>query len=192
VAELETARTALRQRLEEVTAAPAALPPPAAPPAGGWRPGMAVRVRHLGQTGRLLTVPGPDGVASVQVGILRVSAGADDLEPAPEPAPDPGPTSSAAARGPAAGMALATATALPAECDLRGLRVDEAVERLDRYLDDMALAGRTEARIIHGKGTGALRQAVSDRLRGHRLVAGYRLGVAGEGGDGVTVVTLRG
>ncbi|HVB09945.1 MAG TPA: Smr/MutS family protein, partial [Bacillota bacterium] len=63
--------------------------------------------------------------------------------------------------------------------------------RLDRYLDDMALAGRAEARIIHGKGTGALRQAVGEYLRGHRLVAAYRLGVSGEGGDGVTVVTIR-
>ncbi len=188
VADVESARTAIRQQLDELTAEP---PPqaPLPPPPGGWRPGMAVRVRSLRQTGRLLARPGPDGTVPVQVGILRVNAAVGDLDAVAEPqtaAPVP------PARTGSSSAALAAAADLPAELDLRGLRADEALERLDRYLDDMALAGRAEARIIHGKGTGALRQAVGEYLHGHRLIASYRLGETGEGGDGVTVITLRG
>ena len=188
VAEAEAARAVLRQSLEEVTAEPP-LREPLPPPAGGWRQGMAVRVRSLRQVGHLLTAPGPgDATVPVQIGILRVNAVVGDLEPAAEAAEA---KVAAAIRAPGAGAALAAATDLPAELDLRGLRAEEALGRLDRYLDDMALAGRAEARIIHGKGTGALRQAVGEYLHGHRLVAAYRLGVSGEGGDGVTVVTIR-
>jgi DNA mismatch repair protein MutS2 len=185
---LATSRAALRQQLDELTAE---MPPaePLPPPPGGWRPGMAVRVRSLRQSGRLLARPGPDGTVAVQVGILRVNAAVADLDPLPEP---DSPPATQPARTGSSGAALAAAAQLPAELDLRGLRADEALERLDRYLDDMALAGRADARIIHGKGTGALRQAVGEYLQGHRLVASYRLGETGEGGDGVTVLTLRG
>jgi DNA mismatch repair protein MutS2 len=76
------------------------------------------------------------------------------------------------------------------ELDLRGQRVEEILPRLDKYLDDAFLAGMPFVRIVHGKGTGALRQAVRDQLRDHALVKSYRPGAQGEGGSGVTVVYL--
>jgi DNA mismatch repair protein MutS2 len=76
------------------------------------------------------------------------------------------------------------------ELDLRGLTVDDMLVELDRYLDTAYLAGLPFVRIIHGKGTGALRQAVREQLRGHALVRDYRAGDAAEGGEGVTVARL--
>lgn len=76
------------------------------------------------------------------------------------------------------------------ELDLRGERVEEALERLDRYLDSAYMAGLPFGRIIHGKGTGKLREAVRDFLTGHRLITKQEQGLPNEGGAGVTVVHL--
>jgi DNA mismatch repair protein MutS2 len=76
------------------------------------------------------------------------------------------------------------------ELDLRGLTVEEVLPRLDKYLDEAFLAGLPFVRIIHGKGTGTLRQAVRNELQGHPLVKSHRLGEKGEGGSGVTVAYL--
>lgn len=73
---------------------------------------------------------------------------------------------------------------------LRRLTVDEALLKLDRYLDDAFMAGLFQVRVIHGKGTGALRQAVREWLAKHPLVKSYRPGEYGEGGAGVTIVEL--
>jgi DNA mismatch repair protein MutS2 len=73
---------------------------------------------------------------------------------------------------------------------LRRLTVDEALLSLDKYLDDAFMAGLSNVSIIHGKGTGTLRQSIRDRLLNHPLVKSYRPGDYGEGGDGVTVVEL--
>jgi DNA mismatch repair protein MutS2 len=78
------------------------------------------------------------------------------------------------------------------ELDLRGLTVDETLVELDRYLDTAYRASLPFVRLIHGKGTGALRQAVREQLRSHPLVSSYRTGEANEGGDGVTVARLAG
>jgi DNA mismatch repair protein MutS2 len=76
------------------------------------------------------------------------------------------------------------------ELDLRGMTVDDMLIELDRYLDHAYLSGLPFARIIHGKGTGALRQAVREELRGHPLVSSFKAGENNEGGEGVTVVKL--
>ncbi len=77
------------------------------------------------------------------------------------------------------------------EVDLRGMTGDEALEAVDKYLDDAMLASLSQERIIHGKGTGALRKAVTDYLRKDPRVAESRLGETGEGGTGVTGATLK-
>jgi DNA mismatch repair protein MutS2 len=81
--------------------------------------------------------------------------------------------------------------AVPAEINLIGVRVEPALEQLDGYLDRALLAARREVRVIHGHGTGRLRQAVREHLRGHPAVSELRGGEANEGGNGATVVTLR-
>jgi DNA mismatch repair protein MutS2 len=84
----------------------------------------------------------------------------------------------------------ATPPAPNVELDLRGQRVEESIPQLDKYLDDAFLAGMPFVRIVHGKGTGALRQAVRQQLRSHPLVKSHRSGERGEGGSGVTVAYL--
>jgi DNA mismatch repair protein MutS2 len=80
--------------------------------------------------------------------------------------------------------------AVDSELRIRRLRIDEALPRLDRYLNAAFLAGLPSVRIVHGKGTGVLRQAVHETLAEHPLVKSFRLGEWGEGGVGVTVVEL--
>lgn len=77
------------------------------------------------------------------------------------------------------------------ELDLRGERYENALSRVEKYLDDAVLAGYPRVSIIHGKGTGALRKGVQDLLKNHRSVKSSRFGEAGEGGSGVTVVELK-
>ena len=76
------------------------------------------------------------------------------------------------------------------EVHLRRLTVDEALPKLDQYLNDAFMAGLCQVKIIHGKGTGTLRQVVHEQLSHHPLVESYRLGGYGEGGAGVTIVEL--
>jgi DNA mismatch repair protein MutS2 len=78
-----------------------------------------------------------------------------------------------------------------AEINVVGLRVDEAVPRVDKLLDEAVLAERHEVRIVHGHGQGRLRQAVAELLSGHPHVADFRLGGEREGGGGVTIATLK-
>jgi DNA mismatch repair protein MutS2 len=85
---------------------------------------------------------------------------------------------------------LERARSVASSLDLRGARVEEALEALDRYIDDAAVAGLGSVTIIHGMGTGALRDAVRAAAAGHPLVRSTRPGERGEGGDGATVVSL--
>jgi DNA mismatch repair protein MutS2 len=80
--------------------------------------------------------------------------------------------------------------AVPASLDLRGARVDEALELLDRYVDDAAHAGAGRVTVVHGHGSGAIRDAVRRALSDHPLVQEWRPGDRNEGGDGATIVTL--
>ena len=105
-----------------------------------------------------------------------------------------GPGSGAGSRGArgAAGQGIGATgpRGVPSTLDLRGARVEEALELLDRYLDDAAMAGAGQVTIVHGHGSGALRDAVRATLSGHPLVESWRPGERGEGGDGATVVTV--
>ncbi|MEZ5312854.1 MAG: Smr/MutS family protein [Thermoanaerobaculia bacterium] len=87
---------------------------------------------------------------------------------------------------------VAAETAAPAELHLIGQRVEPALAELDDYLDRALRAGRLEVRVVHGHGTGRLREAVREHLRRHRAVSSVRAGAPEEGGNGATVVALRG
>ena len=81
-------------------------------------------------------------------------------------------------------------TTVTDEIKLRQLTVDEALLKLDQYLHDAFMAGLYQVRVVHGKGTGTLRQATQEELARHPLVKSYRIGEYGEGGSGVTIVQL--
>jgi DNA mismatch repair protein MutS2 len=153
----------------------------------GLKPGDTVRILSLGQTGQVLAEPDGAGNVIVQAGILRVTVPLTDLERAEAPAQEAKPRATASGRS----LAAAKAKTVSTEVDLRGLLVEEGIEKLDKFLDDAILGGVPQIRIIHGKGTGALRKAVTEYLKTHPQIASYRLGGAGEGGDGVTVATIR-
>jgi DNA mismatch repair protein MutS2 len=84
----------------------------------------------------------------------------------------------------------ATRAAPPREIDVRGWRVDEVTQELDQYLHDNYMHGQQSVRIVHGKGTGALRKVIRDQLRVHPLVHGFEAEKPELGGEGVTVVSL--
>lgn len=141
--------------------------------------GARVRVVSFGAEGEVLEVRGSQ--VEVQVGRMRLMAGLRDIEllsPPPEP--------EAAASGVRV-LRTAAAAAVPVELDLRGLRVEDGLRRLDTYLDQAVLSNMPFSRIIHGHGTGAMKTAVRDVLRVHPAVKRFRPGEQGEGGDGATV-----
>jgi DNA mismatch repair protein MutS2 len=143
--------------------------------------GDIVWVEGLQASGEVIELDGDE--AEVQVGRFRVKARLEELEKR-EAGDEPPPAREGA-------LTLDVQhPSLSIELDLRGLRVEEAIPRLDKYLNDAYLAGLPPVRIIHGKGTGALRRAVREHLEGHPLVASYRLGDQHEGGDGVTVAEM--
>ena len=165
---------------EEVVATPP--PPPAAEesiPPGEIAIGDLVWVAGLGTTGQLVGLD--QDSAQVQVGSFYIRVQRSEMEWRSRP----GITE---AEPPSASMGFHPSPGL--ELDLRGQRVEEIRPRLDKYLDDAFLAALPFVRIVHGKGTGALRQAVSEQLRSHPLVQSYRLGADSEGGSGVTVAYL--
>jgi len=173
------------ERVEEALPAPPPPEPQAQPPAPAAeparpvvkiRPGDAVFVRTLGQRGTILG-PAEDGAAEVQVGILKFKVALPDLEQVAAPEPE-------------MEAQLAKAREVPPEIHLRGLRVADAIQALEKYLDDALLAGLTEVRIIHGVGTFAVRNAARELLASHPHVRGWRQGRRDEGAAGVTVAEL--
>ncbi len=155
--------------------------PPRPVPSGPISLGDIVYVEGLGTTGQVLRLDG--GSAEVQVGSFRVSTPLDELELRSRDLDSADQTSK-----PKAPRLAVSSPGI--ELDLRGMRVDEVLPRLDKYLDDAFLAGLPLVRIIHGKGTGALQRAVHQELADHPLVRRYRSGEQGEGGSGVTVAYL--
>ncbi|WP_243291208.1 endonuclease MutS2 [Bacillus sp. FJAT-47783] len=145
------------------------------------QPGDEVKVISLNQKGHLLEKVN-DGEWQVQIGILKMKVKEADLEykSRPKPVED---KPLATVKGKDYHVSL--------ELDLRGERYENALLRVEKYLDDAMLAGYPKVNIIHGKGTGALRQGVREYLKNHRSVKSMRFGDVSEGGNGVTVVELK-
>jgi DNA mismatch repair protein MutS2 len=176
-----------RQRVRSATARVASIaPPPEPPPAEPLAPGAAVRAEHLGLAGELVAISG--ATATVRAGALTVHVPVQALRRAEAPATTvPG----VPRRGRPAGITVPDRAHVDAELKLIGRTTDEARDLVEQYLDDAFLAGLSSVRLIHGKGTGALRRAVRDLLEGHPLVASFRDGESSEGGAGATVAALK-
>lgn len=146
-----------------------------------FTPGDEVKVLTFGQKGTLLEKV-TDNEWQVQIGILKMKVKEKDLEFISTPKPvETRPM--AIVQGRDADVKL--------ELDLRGERYEAALMRVEKYIDDALLSNYPRVSIIHGKGTGALRQGVQEYLRNHRSVKKIRFGEAGEGGSGVTVVEFK-
>ncbi|WP_455660752.1 endonuclease MutS2 [Pradoshia sp.] len=145
------------------------------------QPGDEVKVLSFNQKGTLLEKVS-NNEWNVQMGILKMKVKEKDLEFKSSPKPVETRTI-ASVKGRDFHVNL--------ELDLRGERYESALARVEKYIDDALLAGYPRVSIIHGKGTGALRQGVRDYLKNHRSVKSMRFGEASEGGTGVTVVELK-
>ena len=147
------------------------------------KPGDRVEILTLGQQGTVLSAPDSKGEVQLQAGIMKFKAHLSQLRLIREEQPK----QKATVRANTGAMARV----VKMECDVRGMTLDEALNAVDQYLNEAVLAGMGEVSIIHGKGTGVLRSGIQQHLKRHMLVKSYRLGVYGEGEDGVTVVTLK-
>ncbi len=172
---------ALQERAREVARPPSAESPPAIPENLPLTPGMQVRIRSLGQVG-VLAEPPHQGKATVFIGKLRIPVAPDDLEPVAPPSKPSVRVGTPRPRPP---------QPVPPELVIRQMRVEEALPLLEKYLDDALLIGYDRVRILHGKGTGALRKAVHDYLSQHPQVASFGPAPREQGGDGVTIVRFR-
>ncbi len=145
--------------------------------------GAYVRLKKLNQTGHITARLQPN-YYRVAVAHMTFDVAREDIELLQEPI-------SAEARRLAQTMQLRKASTFKSEIHLRGATVEEALAILDKYLDDAQLAGATNVRIVHGKGTGALRQGIHKYLRTHPAVQSFHQAPWEEGGEGVTLVELK-
>ncbi|MDR2832265.1 MAG: Smr/MutS family protein, partial [Streptococcaceae bacterium] len=146
--------------------------------------GDEVIVESYGQRGSLIA-KNKDGSWQVQVGILKMNVVESDLRPVAKEKEIPSPmtkirSSTGGAR-----------SHVPASLDLRGQRYEEALSQVDAYLDSAILAGYPQVTIVHGKGTGALRQGITEYLKNHRSVSKYEFAPANAGGNGATIVYFK-
>ncbi|MBU9736116.1 endonuclease MutS2 [Diplocloster agilis] len=149
--------------------------------------GDTVKVLSLNLKGTVSTLPNAKGDLYVQMGILRSQVNIKDLELVDEPVIT-GPNLQKTGSGK---IKMSKSATVSPEIKLLGMTVDEALGALDKYLDDAYLAHIPQVRIVHGKGTGALRTAVHNHLKRTRYVKSYRLGAFGEGESGVTIVEFK-
>jgi len=159
------------------------------PPVHTWRLGDRARSRTGGWEGRIAALERGGERATLEAGGMRVSVDTSDLEVAAPVLTGRGGGGGAENEG-TSSLRLDRARSVASSLDLRGARVEEALEALDRYLDDASLAGLDKVLIIHGSGTGALRDAVRAEAGSHPLVKAVRAGERGEGGDGASIITL--
>ena len=153
-------------------------------PPKNLRIGETVEVLTFNQKGDVLTEPDDNGNVRVQVGIMKITAHISTLKRTSSDESERIHTRNKTI------MSNKTKD-IKSEIDLRGKNLDEAFLEVDKYLDDAYIAGLKEVYIIHGKGTGVLREGMKSYLRGHKHVRTSRLGVYGEGGDGVTIVEIK-
>lgn len=146
--------------------------------------GDSVLLRNLNQKGHIISDVDNSQNVMVQVGVLKMKVKKSDLVKIKSDEEEKQRTNTSRM------IKLKTSSVKPA-IDLRGLNLDEALLELDKYLDDAFMSNLNEVQVIHGKGTGVLREGVTQFLKKHKHVKEFRLGTFNEGGDGVTIVTFK-
>lgn len=149
--------------------------------------GDSVKIISMNLKGIVNTLPDARGNLFVQCGIMRMQTNISDLVPIKEETI----TAPALQRTNTGKLKMSKSFSVSSEINLLGCTVDEAIAKLDKYLDDAYLAHLPSVRVVHGKGTGALRNAVQSHLKRLKYVKEYRLGEYGEGDAGVTIVTFK-
>ena len=150
--------------------------------------GDSVKVLSMNLTGTVNSLPDAKGNLFVQMGILRSQVNISDLELIEEPLTV---TAKQMRRTSSGKMKMGKSMHVSPEINLLGKTVDEAVAELDKYLDDAYIAHLSPVRIVHGKGTGALRNGIHQYLRRQKHIKSFRLGAFGEGDAGVTIVEFK-
>lgn len=191
-AEMEKERERLRQKIKETSSANA-LPVQRQKKAykpGDFKLGESVKVLSMNLTGTVSSLPDSRGNLTVQMGILRSQVNISDLEIIEEPASYSASVNSRKGTS-RSKMKMSKSLSVRPEINLLGKTVDEAVSELDKYLDDALLSHLNTVRVVHGKGTGALRKGIHEYLRRQKHVKSYKLAEFGEGDAGVTIVELK-
>lgn len=153
-------------------------------PPKNLKPGDEVIILNLNQKGQVLSKPDQEGNLTVQAGIMKINVHISNLQRIKE-------DKESKTSNKVKTMVKTKVKSIGTELDLRGKTLEEAMLDVDKYLDDAYIAGLKEVTIIHGKGTGVLREGIKQLLKSHRHVKSFRLGKYGEGGSGVTVVQLK-
>ena len=188
--EMEAERARLRERMkktEKALSQPKEQKPRRALKPSDIHLGDTVRVLSLNLQGTVSSLPDARGSLFVQMGILRSQVKLSDLELVEEAVI----TSKQFQKSSTGKIKMSKSASVSTEINLIGMTVDEALAHLDKYLDDAYLAHLPSVRIVHGKGTGALRKAVQGLLKRNKYVKSYRLGEFGEGDAGVTIATFK-
>lgn len=189
-ADMERERERLRKKME---AARSGMKKEPAKPKKEYKPsdfrlGESVKVLSMNLNGTVASLPDSKGNLTVQMGILRSQVNISDLEIIDEKPAYLQKTSRQTGKGK---LKMNKSLSVGPEINLLGKTVDEAIAELDKYLDDASLAHLSSVRIVHGKGTGALRNGIHQYLRKQKHVRSFRLGAFGEGDAGVTIAELK-
>ena len=189
-AEMERERERIRKKMESTRSGMMKEP---AKPKKEYKPsdfklGESVKVLSMSINGTVASLPDNKGNLTVQMGILRSQVNISDLEIIDETPAYLKKTTRAGGKGK---IKMSKSLSVSTEINLLGKTVDEAVAELDKYLDDASLAHLSSVRIVHGKGTGALRKGIHQYLRRQKHVRSFRLGEFGEGDAGVTIAELK-
>ncbi len=199
MSELERARTGIREKINANDSSISGMSRPKEKQGSHkkvdiskLRLGDSVRVLSMGLKGTVSALPDKSGKLWVQCGIIKSQVKTDDIELIDEAdITGPGYKSAGSGRKPVSSNRISKTQHISTEINLLGMTVDEALYTLDKYLDDAYLAHLPSVRIVHGKGTGALRNAVAAHLKKTKYIASYRLGEYGEGDAGVTIAEFK-
>ena len=189
-AEMEKERERLRKKIKDTSSASSIKPqkPKKAHKPADFKLGESVKVLSMNLTVTVASRPDSRGNVTVQMGILRSQVNISDLEIIEEPSPYAPKKLNRTSKG---RIGMSKSMSVSPEINLLGRTVDEAVAELDKYLDDALLSHLDTVRVVHGKGTGALRKGIHEYLRRQKHVRSYHLAEFGEGDAGVTIVELK-